>query len=114
MHCDILILVYYLGDDKMIAFSKMWDDVFKMVEENGCNGVKIVEKFKSGYIVLIEDSKEFITKEDFVNFWCRLLYYNEVETDNIKKCGEKAEYVYKFIKNLPYVSENSGIIKLVE
>ena len=97
----------------MVSFSKMWEDVFTMIDEREFEEFSIVEKFKSGFIVLCNGVKEFITKDDFVNFWCRLLYYNEISTDKIKKDGIKVQYVYKFVRKLPYVTEDAGIIKLV-
>lgn len=33
---------------------------------------------------------------------------------NIKMNGFKSEYVYKLVSKLPYVTENSGIIKVVQ
>ncbi len=92
----------------------MWEDIFKMIEDNDCDEYKIVEKFKSGFIVLIEGAKEFVTKDDFVNVWCMLLYYNEISKDKIKNDDAKSEYVYKLITDLPYIKENSGTIKLIK
>lgn len=98
----------------MVAFTKMWNDVFKLINENEDEDLKIVEKFKSGFIVLNEEDREFITKEDFVDFWCKLLYYNEIPTEKLIGKNFKSEYVYSLVSRLPYVSENEGILRLVE
>lgn len=98
----------------MVSFTKMWNDVFTMINENETDDMKIVEKFKSGLIVLNEKDKEFITKDDFVDFWCKLLYYNEISIEKIIGNSFKSEYVYSLVSKLPYISENDGIIKLVQ
>lgn len=98
----------------MIAFTKMWNDLFKLINDNEDKDLKIVEKFKSGFIVLNEKDKEFITKEDFVDLWCKLLYYDEISADELIDKNFKSEYVYSLVSRLPYVSENNGIIRLVE
>lgn len=98
----------------MIAFTKMWNDLFKLINDNEDKDLKIVEKFKSGFIVMNEKDKEFITKEDFVDLWCKLLYYNEISADKLVDKNFKSEYVYSLVSRLPYVSENNGIIRLVE
>lgn len=98
----------------MVSFTRMWDDVFTMIDENETDDMQIVEKFKSGIIVQNKEEKEFITKDDFIDFWCKLLYYNELSIEKMIKNNFKLEYIYSLINKLPYISESEGILKLVE
>lgn len=98
----------------MIAFKKMWDDVGILLDGNQIKDIEIIEKFKSGFVVKDHESTSFVNREDFVNFWCKLLYYNEIETEKLLLEEEsKLKYVYAVVKNLPYVDESSGMIKLI-
>lgn len=99
----------------MIAFKKMWDDVSVILSSDEIKDIQIVEKYKSGFVVKDENNTHFVTKDDFVDFWCNMICFNKVEKDEIlnnKKSGLK--YVYEIIKTLPYINENEGILKLTE
>ena len=99
----------------MIAFAKMWDDVFKLINENKAKELNITKNFKTGFIVTENESAEFITKQDFLDLWCELLYYNELSKEHvIKDESSKFKYVYNLISKLPYVIEEEGKIKLKE
>jgi hypothetical protein len=99
----------------MVAFKKMWDDVSVILSNDEFKDIQIIEKYKSGFVVKDENKTHFVTKDDFVDFWCNMLCFNKVEKDQIlnnEKSGLK--YVYEIIKTLPYINENEGILKLTE
>lgn len=97
----------------MIAFSKMWNDVFELVNQGKIKDINIVKVYKSGFIISDNENIEFITKHDFLDIWCELLYYNELKKSHILRDeGSRAKYVYKFISKLPYVMEENEKIKL--
>ncbi|AJA47616.1 hypothetical protein CPAST_c15410 [Clostridium pasteurianum DSM 525 = ATCC 6013] len=99
----------------MIAFTKMWEDVFKLVKQGKVKDLNIIKSFKSGFIILENENTEFITKQDFLDIWCELLYYNELSKKHIfRDESPKAKYVYKLISKLPYVIDEKEKIKLKE
>lgn len=99
----------------MIAFKKMWDDVCSAVSNNELKNVNIVENFTSGFVVKDDKDTHFVTKDDFVDFWCNMLCFNEVDKEHILKAKSSgSKYVYEMVKTLPYVKENEGILKLTE
>ena len=99
----------------MVAFNKMWEDVWNILSSDNIQDINITEKFKSGFIVKEKDEVTFITKDDFVEFWSRMQYYHEVSMQQLTCQDEiKLEYIYSIIKKLPYVSECKGILKLVQ
>lgn len=99
----------------MVAFNKMWDDVWNILSSDNIQDINITEKFKSGFIVKEKDNVTFITKDDFIDFWSRMQYYNEVSMEQLTLKDEiKLEYVYSIIKKLPYVCETKGILRLVQ
>lgn len=99
----------------MIAFNKMWNDVCSMLSEKNIENLSIVENFKNGFVVRNNENTEIVTKDDFIDVWCKMLYYNEISEHQInaeKKVKQK--YVYDIIKQLPYIAENYGILKIAE
>lgn len=99
----------------MVAFNKMWNDVCSMLSENSINNLDIVEKFKSGFVVKNENNTEIVTKDDFIDVWCKMLYYNEISECQIEAEKKvKQKYVYDIIKQLPYIAENYGVLKIAE
>lgn len=97
----------------MISFKKMWDDVSNSLSTDAYNDMNIVEKFKTGFVVDEDGDMQFITKDDFVDFWCKMLCLNQISHEQVLR-EEKSnmKYVYEIIKRLPYVSESSGVLKL--
>lgn len=98
----------------LVSFKKMWTDV-KEILAQGEIDVDIMEKYSCGFTVRENDTTTFVTRDDFVDFWCKLLYHNEIAADEIvddSTCKQK--YIYKIIKRLPYIYENSGILRIVE
>ncbi|MFT8313607.1 MAG: hypothetical protein ABF633_05050 [Clostridium sp.] len=99
----------------MIAFTRMWEDVFKLIDQGKVKDLNIIKSFKSGFIVSENENTDFVTKQDFLDIWCELLYYNELSKEHILKDGGlKAKYVYDLISKLTYVVEEEGKIKLKE
>ncbi|MGH4121693.1 MAG: hypothetical protein ACREV6_01950 [Clostridium sp.] len=99
----------------MVAFKKMWEDVRLILSNKEYSDVEILERFNCGFTVKERDNIIFITRDDFVDFWCKLLYYNELSLEQVlKEDKSKPKYIYTIIKQLPYISENSGVIKLIQ
>jgi len=97
----------------MVTFKKMWDDVLLLISNEEYMDINISEKLNCGFSVKDKDNKIFITKDDFSNFWCRLLYYKEISLNQLLGDDKlKPKYIYTIIKQLPYISESSGVIKL--
>lgn len=99
----------------MIAFKTMWNDVTSMLSENKLDGIEITENFKTGFIVNDNGNSTFITRDDFVDFWCRMLCNKQISESEIKSDEKsKMQYVYDVVKKLPYVRESEGTLKLME
>ncbi|MBU3159804.1 hypothetical protein KPL37_08575 [Clostridium frigoris] len=99
----------------MISFKQMWDDVLLMLSDNEYSDIEIIERFENGFAVKEQGNIIFITKADFSDVWCKLLYYNKLTLEQIIEDDKlKPKYIYNIIKQLPYVSENSGEIKLIQ
>ena len=96
----------------MITFKKMWEDVLLLLSNEEYVYIDISERFNNGFSVNDNDNIVFITKDDFSNFWCKLLYYKELSLD--QALGDDKlipKYIYTIIKQLPYISEISGAIR---
>ncbi|PRR78172.1 hypothetical protein CLLI_19360 [Clostridium liquoris] len=99
----------------MIAFKKMWDDVVDIIAKDEIKDIQIVEKYNNGFVVKDNAGDYFIGKQDFVDFWCNILYFNEIPMESVSGEEEsKFKYVYAVVKKLPYINENCGTIKLME
>jgi hypothetical protein len=104
-----------LGGDLLVAFKKMWEDVRLILSNEEYSDIKILERFNCGFTVKEKDNIIFITRDDFVDFWCKLLYYNELSLEQVLEDEKsKPKYIYTIIKELPYILESSGVIKLME
>ena len=98
----------------MISFKKMWDDVWGMITEGSIQKLEVIKEFQYGIIIQNESGKqEFITKDDFRDFWCKMLYYSEVTKEQAVE-EEKQGYVYEVIKQLPYIAEVSNKLSVRE
>ncbi|MBC8061186.1 MAG: hypothetical protein H7Y18_11020 [Clostridiaceae bacterium] len=98
----------------MVAFKKMWEDVSEILSQGSVTGIDITEQFKSGFIVKENENTTFITREDFVDFWCLMLYFNEIDFNKLNKDGDtKRMYIYEVVKNLPYVYQEKSMLKLI-
>jgi len=99
----------------MVAFKQMWEDVRLILSNEKYSDIEILERFSCGFTVKEQDNVIFITRDDFVDFWCKLLYYNELSIEQILKDDKsKPKYIYTIIKQLPYITESSGVIKLLQ
>lgn len=99
----------------MVAFKQMWEDVRLILSNEEYSDIEISERFNCGFTVKERDNIIFITRDDFVDFWCKLLYYNELSLEQVLKDDKlKPKYIYTIIKKLPYISESSGVIKLLQ
>ena len=99
----------------MVAFKKMWDDVRLILSNEEFGDIKILEKTNSSFTVKEDENVIFITKDDFVDFWCKLQYYKELSLEQVLDDDKsKLKYIYTIIKKLPYISESSGVIKLLQ
>ena len=99
----------------MVTFNKMWDDVLVLLSNKDYIDMNILERFDSGFVVKESNSTIFITKEDFSSFWCKLLYYKKLSLQQVLGDDKlKPKYIYTIIKQLPYISENSSVIRLIQ
>ena len=99
----------------MVPFKKMWEDVRLILSDEEYSDIEITERFNCGFTVKERDNIIFITRDDFVDFWCKLLYYNELSLEQVLEGNKsKPKYIYTIIKQLPYISESSGVIKLLQ
>ncbi|MFD3156391.1 hypothetical protein ACFIJ5_05950 [Haloimpatiens sp. FM7330] len=101
----------------MIKFKKMWEDVSSILnnDEFNDNNMTIVESYKDGFIVKYEGKNSFVNKDDFVDFWCKMLYFNEISKEDILKDNNvNQRYVYEVVGKLPYINEESNMLKLME
>lgn len=99
----------------MVPFKKMWDDVLLILSDEEYSNIEILERFNCGFTIKEKDNIIFITRDDFVDVWSKLLYYNELTLEQLLKDDKvKPKYIYTIIKQLPYVSESSGVIKLIQ
>lgn len=99
----------------MITFKKMWDDVLLMLSNEEYVDINILERSNYGFAVKDSDNITFITKDDFSNFWCKLLYYKELSLE--QSLGNDKiipKYIYNIVKRLPYISENSSGMQLIQ
>lgn len=99
----------------MVAFKKMWEDVSAIVSNDKIGDLSIIERYSTGFVVKDKDQTEFVTKDDFVDLWCQMLCCNEICKDQFSGHGKnKLRYAYGILKNLPYISEKSGCLKLTK
>lgn len=97
----------------MIPFKKMWEDAFIVISEDKFDDIDIVETYSTGFVVEEEGMAKFINKEDFADFWCRMLCFNEVSQEELNNEGN-FKYIYNVVKRLPYIKEKSGVLRLVD
>ncbi|MCY6484645.1 hypothetical protein OW763_09865 [Clostridium aestuarii] len=97
----------------MIPFKKMWEDVSAIISDNTIGEIDIVEKYNTGFVISEDGVTKFVNKDDFVNFWCKMLCFKEFSKEDADK-EDKLIYVYEVIKNLPYITESSNVLKLVD
>ena len=99
----------------MITFKKMWDDVLLLLSNEEYVDINISERSNCGFAVNDSDNITFITKDDFSSFWCKLLYYKELSLEQFLGNDKLIpKYIYNIIKQLPYISESSEAIQLVQ
>ena len=99
----------------MVTFKQLWEDVRLILSDEEYSDIKILEKFNCGFTVKERDDIIFVTRQDFVDFWCKLMYYKELSVEQVLKDDKpKSKYINTIIKQLPYISESSGIIKLIQ
>ncbi|GAA0721786.1 hypothetical protein GCM10008905_12590 [Clostridium malenominatum] len=99
----------------MVAFKKMWNDVEEIISKNTIKDFYITEKCSEGFVVKDNADCFFVGKQDFVDFWCNMLYFKEISLDELNKRKEpNLKYVCAVIKHLPYIKVNSGVMKVLE
>lgn len=102
-----------MGCETVIPFQKMWEDALSIISKKEIKDVNIVETYKGGFIVEEGDITEFVNKDDFVDFWCKMLCFKEFSKNEAKN-HHKLKYVYKVIEKLPYVNESCDTLKLLD
>ncbi|WP_035290919.1 hypothetical protein [Clostridium sp. KNHs214] len=101
----------------MVEFKKMWEDVSSMVAEHKIdNGnLNIVETYDDGFIIQYDNKNFFVNKKNFIDFWCKMLYYKEVSKEELVNCEDETQKcVYEIIQSLPYISEESNTLRLMK
>jgi hypothetical protein len=99
----------------MISFKKMWEDVSGILSNDKIGDVVIMERYSTGFVIKDKDDTEFLTKDDFVDLWGQMLCYNEISLNQFSgHTKNKLKYAYEVLKNLPYISEKSGCLKLTK
>lgn len=93
----------------MVAFKKMWSDVNHLIDQFEASNK--INKKNEVFLIGEGENVVFLTKEDFVDFWTSMLLYNRVEKKSIND-KNKLLYVYELVKELPYVVENSNVLRL--
>lgn len=98
----------------MVDFKTMWGDVCSILSKDEIKDIDIIEKYSTGFVVKENDNIEFITKDDFVDFWCKLLCTKEIsKAQLLREDKANLRYVYDVVKYLPYIKENGDILKLI-
>lgn len=99
----------------MVTFKKVWEDVREILEKNKFENIEAIDDFDDGFMLKKNGSVTFVTKEDFVDFWCKMQCLKEVSKKQVlTEEEEKSKYIYDLIKKLPYVMESTDCLKLVE
>lgn len=99
----------------MIAFKKIWDDVCNLISNGEIKGIDIVENFKNGFVIKKGSDTHFITKQDFVDFWCSMICLDKIDREEVfKEKNLEKKFVYEILKKLPYINENEGSLKISE
>jgi hypothetical protein len=97
----------------MVAFKKVWDDVCGIITNKKLENVEIVEGFDSGFVLKVEENIHFITKQDFVDFWCGMVCENKIDKERVMNHGNSdKKIVYDILKQLPYINEKEETLKM--
>ena len=98
----------------MVTFKKMWEDVNNIIEKKEVYDVNIIKNYESCFLIEEEDKDTiFLTREDFIDFWCNMLFYNQICFHEIINENQfKFKYIYSIVKNLPYIKETEGVLKV--
>ncbi|MBA5851895.1 hypothetical protein H2684_11400 [Clostridium sp. cel8] len=99
----------------MIEFKKIWDDVCNIVSSGKMKNINVIENFHNGFVVKekTNNSTHFITKQDFVDFWCNMMCLNKIEKKQVlKEKDQDKKIVYEILKTLPYISEKEDRLEL--
>lgn len=94
----------------MIAFKKMWEDVNHIMMNNKDLGINVIDNCSGEFAMKNSgDSAIFLTKEDFVDVWCHMQYYNKVfKGESFNITDEVADCIYSIIRELPYIKEEDN------
>ena len=97
----------------MFKFKKMWTDLNDMVD-NGAYNFNIDSELKNVFIIKDQGETTLLTKDDFVDFWAKILLFHQVNIDpKDLKNDKKLYYVCSLLKGLPYIKEEKGNIVLM-
>ncbi|MEG2353047.1 MAG: hypothetical protein RSB70_00225 [Clostridium sp.] len=103
----------------MISFTRVWDDVQNIIDNEDLD-INIIEKYNGGFAINHNNDTAFINKQDFVSVWCKIqcddevcVYATKSTFTNCSRDELKELYVCKILKQLPYIEESLGILKLV-
>ncbi|KEH97867.1 hypothetical protein Z968_08745 [Clostridium novyi A str. 4552] len=97
----------------MIPFKKVWEDSLAMISKDEVKELNIVETYKGGFVVKEDEDMEFINKDDFIYLWSKMICNNNISEDDAL-VNEKFRCVYQILKKLPYISESTTGLKIVD
>ena len=98
----------------MVSFMKMWSDLNSILDSNDINNCQIIEHYEDGFSVKSDNVITFISKDDLVDCWCRMLYYNEVSKEQMNDSNSSKKCVYDLLKNLPYISDCGDALRVTQ
>ena len=98
----------------MVSFRKMWEDVNSLVTAGKFNELENIKSYEDGFIVNNEGKTLFLDPQDFIDFWCKMLLYREIDMSSVlKKENNNFNLIYRLIRQLPYVEDNQGKFTLM-
>lgn len=97
----------------MISFKRVWEDSLTMIYKDEVKELNIVETYKGGFVVKENEDMEFINKDDFIYLWSKMICNNNILEDNVL-VDEKNRCIYQVLKRLPYISESTTGLKIME
>ena len=97
----------------MFKFKKMWADLNDMVN-NGVYNLNIDSELENVFIIKENGETTLLTKDDFVDFWAKMLLFHQVNVGPDELKGDKKlYYVCSLLKELPYIKEENGNMLLM-
>jgi hypothetical protein len=98
----------------MVSFKKMWEDVNSLVIAGKFNDLENIKSYEEGFIVNNEGETMFLDSQDFIDFWCKMLLYREIDmSSKLNNQNDNFNLIYMLVRQLPYIEENQGKLTLM-